>query len=263
MSVAALYRYPLKSAQGESLPEAVVETGGLRGDRTWACLDDADGTVGSAKHPRRWGRLLGVGTSLGSALTLRVQGRDVLAGSADADLALSDLLGRPVRLGREVPPNARLHRQLPDEDGMVPEWMAGVGAGQETVTDLSAGKRFLDFADVHIVTTGALAALAASLGRPSVPAARFRPNIVFDAPADPAPGTELRLGEAVLRVISPTPRCAVPGIADPDQLVDRDLLGTLARHHRLTLPGLGRAACFGVYAEVLQPGRLRVGEGLT
>jgi uncharacterized protein YcbX len=59
--VVSVLRYPLKSAQGESLDEAGVEPGGLAGDRSWACLDAHDGTVVSAKHPRRWGRLLGVG----------------------------------------------------------------------------------------------------------------------------------------------------------------------------------------------------------
>src|SRR5690349_24190609 len=92
--VVALFRYPLKSARGESLPAASVEHGGLRGDRAWACLDGEDGTVGSAKHPRRWGRLLDVETSLReAALTLRVDGSTVLAGTPEADAALSRYLG--------------------------------------------------------------------------------------------------------------------------------------------------------------------------
>ena len=93
-----------------------------------------------------------------------------------------------------------------------------------------------------------------------VPAARFRPNLVLDLPRDPAPGEELRLGTAVLRVILPTPRCIVPGLAHGDVPADRTVLGALARHYRVPVPGLGRAACFGAYADVVRPGRLQVGQ---
>lgn len=88
---------------------------------------------------------------------------------------------------------------------------------------------------------------------------RFRPNLVIDAPADPAPGTELRLGGAVLRVTLPTPRCVVPGL-DHSASTDRGLLAVLARHYRRELPGIGHAACFGTYAEARRPGTLRVGQ---
>lgn len=62
------------------------------------------------------------------------------------------------------------------------------------------------------------------------------------------------------------PRCAVPGLAhsqdsqDGGVPADPALLATLARHYPTDLPGLGRAACFGTYAEVLQPGRIQVGQ---
>lgn len=264
--VVEIYRYPLKSARPERVTQATVDHGGLRGDRGWACLDDHDGTVGSAKHPRRWGRLLAVGARLldeadPSALLVRVGGREVLAGTVEADATLSAFLGRPVRLSRQLPADPRLHRQLPDEPDMVPDWMSAAGPGQELVTAMSGPARvgrFVDFGAVHLVTTGALAALARRMGLPHIPAERFRPNLVLDAPGDPEPGQELRVGGAVLRVITPTPRCVVPGLAHGRLSADRALLGTLARHYRATVAGLGRAACFGVYAEVLRPGPLRL-----
>lgn len=268
-SVVGLLRYPLKSARGEHLPSVAVDRDGLRGDRAWACVDLADGTVGSAKHPGRWGRLLEVGAQLdasaGSAeLTLTVRGYRCTAGSARADAALSEHLGRPVRLTTDVPEQARLHRRLPEDEGLVPEWVAGATAGQELVTEVSGarpGGRFVDFGAVHLVTTGALAALSGQLGRADVDATRFRPNLVLDAPRDPEPGEELQIGDVVLRVVLPTPRCVVPGLVPgADAPVDRQLLGGLARHHRRAVADLGRAACFGVYAEVLQAGQVAVGQ---
>jgi uncharacterized protein YcbX len=260
----ALRRYPLKSALGESLEAAELEPGGLAGDRTWACVDAEDGSIGSAKHPRRWGRLLEVGTSShGDEVTVRVDGAALRAGSDAADAALTSHLGRPVRLTRTAPPDARLHRLLPDDAGMVPEWMAGLRPGDETVSSMDGVARlgrFVDFAAVHLVTTGELARLGDRLGDAEVPATRFRPNLILDLPRDPEPGEEIRLGDAVLRVMFPTPRCIIPGLEHGELPADRPVLSALARHYRFDLPGLGRAACFGVYAEVVRPGRLRLGQ---
>ncbi len=105
--------------------------------------------------------------------------------------------------------------------------MSGAVPGQEMVTEVSGaqpGGRFVDFGPLHLVTTGALAELAGQLGRASVDAARFRPNVIVDAPHDPVPGQELRIGDVVLRMVLPTPRCVVPGLEDEGQAVDRQLL---------------------------------------
>ncbi len=264
--VVSLLRYPLKSARGEQLRAVRVDVEGMRGDRGWACLNDADGTVGSAKHPDRWGRLLEVTAQVdehSSGVVVQVQGRRAVAGSERADALLSEHLGRPVQLTQSVPEQARLHRRLPEEQGLVPDWMTGAVPGQEMVTEVSGarpGGRFMDFGPVHLVTTGALAELAGQLGRASVAATRFRPNVVLEASHDPVPGQELRIGDAVLRVVLPTPRCIVPGLQDQGAAVDRQLLTTLARQHRTVVGDLGRAACFGVYAEVLRPGALTLGQ---
>jgi len=266
--VVAVMRYPLKSARGERLQSVDVEPQGLRLDRAWACLDLVDGTLGSAKHPRRWERLLEVTAQVDNqaGCVIGVAGRKALAGSEEANAVLSRHLGRAVTLTRIVPEQARLHRQLPDDPGLVPEWMREATAGQEMVTEVSGarpGGRFVDFGAVHLLTTGALDGLARQLGRPAVDMSRFRPNLVVDAPRDPEPGQELRIADVVLRVTLPTPRCVVPGLtAGEDQAVDQQLLSTLARHHRTAVADMGKAACFGVYAEVLQPGHVRAGQAV-
>ncbi|MFJ2965840.1 hypothetical protein ACIPIC_26495 [Streptomyces collinus] len=43
---------------GESLESVVVTHAGLSVDRTHAVLDET-GAIGTAKHPRKWGHLLG------------------------------------------------------------------------------------------------------------------------------------------------------------------------------------------------------------
>ena len=52
----------------------------------------------------------------------------------------------------------------------------------------------------------------------------------------------------------------VPGLApDAGAPLDRELLAGVARHHRTFVRDLGHAACVGVYAEVLDPGRVEIG----
>ncbi len=170
-TVVALARYPLKSAGGERLDAVDLDHTGLPGDRAWACLDPDDGTIGSAKHPARWGRLLEVRATTAAdwrTVEVRVAGRVHVAGTPEADEALSDHLGRGVHLSDRPPADARLHRRLPDSAGLVPEWLDDVGPGGEAVTSMSgAGRvgRFVDFGAVHLVTTGSLARLGRQLGR--------------------------------------------------------------------------------------------------
>jgi MOSC domain-containing protein len=263
--VESIWRYPLKSAQGEPVPRVFIGADGPAGDRAWACIS-ADGMIVSAKHPRRWGRMLHVIAVLltarqGGGVLICVPGAEPLrAGTAAADDALSGWLGERVRLTTEVPAQARLHRLWPTEPGMMPEW-AGAAAGAEeisTVSGAAPGGRFVDFGAVHLVTTSALAELESD----GVPAdvRRLRPNLVLTLDREPAPGDRIRVGpDVTLRVLVPTPRCALPGAAQPGLASAPGLLRAIGRR-RVEIPGLGRAACFGSYAQVLAPGTVTVGD---
>jgi uncharacterized protein len=264
--VEAIWRYPLKSAQGESVRRAFFGPDGPDGDRSWACIS-ADGMVVSAKSPHRWGKLLQVIATLpvggqGGVVQLQVPGAEPLtAGTAQADEVLSGWLGERVRLTSEVPPGARLHRLWPKEPGMMPEWADAALAGADQVTEISGarpGGRFVDFGAVHIVTTSELARLQREEATADV--RRFRPNLVLALDREPAPGDAIRVGaEVTLQVLVPTPRCAIPGAAQPGLDASPDLLRALSRH-RTEIPGLGRAACFGTYARVLSPGTITLGD---
>jgi uncharacterized protein len=56
-SVAAVWRYPVKSMIGEQLNDSSVTERGLAGDRAYALVDVETGKVISAKNPRKWGNL--------------------------------------------------------------------------------------------------------------------------------------------------------------------------------------------------------------
>jgi uncharacterized protein YcbX len=69
-------------------------------------------------------------------------------------------------------------------------------------------------------------------------------------------GRRVRVGEATLVVGDPTPRCAVPSASPDTGCRDRDVLRELLER-RGPVDG---ESCLGVYAEVLEPGVVRVGD---
>ena len=69
----------------------------------------------------------------------------------------------------------------------------------------------------------------------------------------------VRAGEALLLVGEPTPRCAVPSASPDTGVRDRDVLRELVERRGR----VGDEVCLGVYAEVLEPGRVRVGDAVT
>ncbi|WP_222263677.1 MOSC N-terminal beta barrel domain-containing protein [Modestobacter marinus] len=79
-SVGRIAVYPVKSLGGRSVPEALVDTAGLRGDRAYAVLDADTGERVTVKNTPQ---LAGI----------------VATGDTEADtITLTEVLGRPVRL---------------------------------------------------------------------------------------------------------------------------------------------------------------------
>jgi uncharacterized protein YcbX len=70
-------------------------------------------------------------------------------------------------------------------------------------------------------------------------------------------GRAVRIGEAVVRALGPVPRCAATRRDPASGEQDFDTLGTIREYRGLRG---GRYLDFGVYAEVLRPGRVRLGD---
>jgi len=100
-----------------------------------------------------------------------------------------------------------------------------------------------DDGPLHIVTR-------ASLARVRADERRFRPNLVVSG-ADEQEwiGVVLTVGEAKLKVTHATDRCRMVTLAQRDLPPEPELLR--------------RAPVFGVYAEVLTPGRVELGAACT
>ena len=270
-TVTRLRRYPVKSMLGEDVTVSEVSPAGLAGDRRLAVVSRQTGKVASAKYPRLWRDLLTLsaealnGQSAAALITLP-DGTTVSSTDADIDDILSALLNEPVTLTATPPPGATLDRAVPEavlRDGIaaaVPSRLVEIGAGSPPGT-------FVDFAPLHLISSATLDRIAELSPYRRAHLERYRPNIVIGTPAagfteNDWLGRELRIGgDLVLRVIARTPRCAVPTLAHGDLPRDAEALRVLARHNRVRpLADADPEPCAGVYAEVLQPGRVSSGD---
>jgi hypothetical protein len=224
--------------------------------------------VASAKNPRAWRRLLTLHAACrGAAVTITFPGGTVVTGTGPGtDAALSEFLGQPVTLAATPPPDATLDRAVPEEvlrDGV----HAPVSVEVSRIGGASAGDNFVDFAPLHLLTTSTLDRIGTLSPRGTVELERYRPNIVIRtgtpgfAENDWA-GRDLRIGpNLVIRVIARTPRCAVPTLEHGELPRDRDALRVPAAHNRISaLADFGPQPCAGVYAQVLRPGRIQIGD---
>jgi uncharacterized protein YcbX len=98
---------------------------------------------------------------------------------------------------------------------------------------------------------------------------RFRPNIVVSIDDEDGfvendwGGRQLRVGEAVLAVAIPTPRCIMTTLANEDLPKDSGILKALADHNRVTIGTMGSFPCLGVNASVSQGGTIRCGDAVS
>ena len=148
MKLAAIWRHPVKSLQGEQLSNAEVDSNGVRGDRCWGIRDERTGKILTA---RREPQLPQAGASLPPSgapeLTLPNMTRSPGVGAA-TDTALSAWLGRPVTLvpaGKSQIATAEYFADATDDNSLAIEWTMPAG-------------RFVDAMAVLLLTTASLRA---------------------------------------------------------------------------------------------------------
>ncbi|MHA6794146.1 MOSC domain-containing protein [Pseudonocardia bannensis] len=285
-TVRSLHRFPVKSMQGEDLDEAIVGPAGLLGDRAYAVVDAVDGTVASAKYPRKWAALLGLRAAFvtepraGEAPPpVAVTFPDGVVRRSDEpglDDALSALLGRAVRLENRPAPEAQFEEQWPDIDGLAPAGFIeattvehspeGEPVSRIGIGSLAPQGTFFDLAVLHVLTTATLDALRAAAPGSDFDPRRYRPNVLLDVPGaefaeDGWVGSSLEFGADLrVTVTMSTMRCVMTTLGQDGFTEDRDTLRTIAKHNRRTIEGMGTWACAGVYADVDGTGTVRRGD---
>lgn len=225
--VVELWRYPVKSMQGESLQSCLLDPRGIPGDRGWALREKAGGKLGSAK---RLPPLM-----LCAAAYLSEPGRG------------------PLPPARIVLPDATRART----DSKEAEELLSRHVGRPMVLEAAPGEHFDDY-PIHLLATASLDALSRARPASRFEARRFRPNILIETAAGKHRfpeiywvGTTLRVGEALLCIRKPTTRCVMTTQAQPGLARDLGILRAVTAEAGNDL---------GVYASVLSGGRVSVGE---
>lgn len=234
MRVLELWRYPVKSLQGERLEEVAVSGLGLEGDRSHGILDLTTGLVLTARRRPPLLHATGLRRSDGGVEVVLPDGR-----VTRSDQDLSAWLGSPVRLEKASPSHGATY-----ESGAGPQRDGGGSSRWE-----GPAGAFHDSGSVRVslVGTGTVSALG------NWDVRRFRPNVVLDGrDEDALIGRRVRIGGAILEVFKPVSRCVMVTRPQPGGIErDLDVLRTILRE---------RGGNLAVGAVVPQSGPVRVGD---
>jgi uncharacterized protein YcbX len=235
--VVALWRYPVKSMQGEQLEAASIGPRGIVGDRGWAVVDT---DTGLALTGRRAPQLLFAHAALVDD-DVRITLPDGTVAVDDA--ALSAWLDRPVVLTRADETTSGTFEiglaegDDADRDPSVEwyRWEGPVGTFHDSTRT-----------QVSIIGTATIGAWDMR---------RFRPNVVIDGTGeDDWVGATLRLGDAVVEVSKQIDRCVMTTRPQPGGIErDVEVLRTINRE---------RANNLGIATLVRTPGVVRVGDAV-
>lgn len=288
-TVAALFRFPVKSMLGERLERVAVGERGFAGDRAYAVVDRSDGRVASAKHPRKWARLLevtaryvdepGTGDARVPVEMTLPDGSTVRSDARDVDAVLSRFCGRDVALASGANEGQALEEVWPTIDGLAPqELVDAMSAGRredgQPVSDIPVASMappgtYFDLTTLHVLTTATLRHLSELEPDAAFDVRRYRPNVLVDVD-DPGfvengwIGTTLAIGDRVrARVDLPTMRCVMTTLAQDGLPADRRTLQTVARHNRIDITGIGKWACAGVYGTITDGGDVALGDSVA
>jgi len=236
MRVTDIWRYPVKSMGGESMPAAEVTELGISGDRGWSVYDIDSGTTLTA---RRTPELLFATARIvdDSVVVALPDGAEI--GEGD-DSALSSWLGRDVELR-----SAGAHNL---DAGGVYEVPLDAENDTEWVSWTGPGGAFHDSAQtrVSLVSTTTLG---------DWDRRRFRANVIVDGSGeDDFVGRRMSIGDARLDVVKHVDRCVMVTRPQPGLGRDLDVLRTI-NSERGTLLAIG---CL-----VAAPGEIALGDEVT
>jgi uncharacterized protein len=280
MHVTQLWRYPVKSMVGGRVESVELDRLGIVGDRTWATRDLERGGIRGAKKIGSLMRLAARDIDGGHVEITLPDGSTVRTTDTDVDVRVSDAVEHRVTLERLRPADDLDHyrRGAPDSDDVVAELRDIFGRDEDepfpdfsvfppTVAEFeSPPGTYYDVFPLMVMTEAALAALARSLPDSTVDIRRFRPSLVVDTGDDGAgagipghpefdwSGRRATLGSATIEFGAPCPRCVmVTREIDAAVPTDRAVLRHIVRDLDQNV---------GVYANIVTPGAVRVGDAL-
>ena len=266
---------------GGRVDSIVLDELGVVGDRTWAVRDLERGGIRGAKKIGSLMRLAARDVDDGQVEITLPDGSSVRTTDADVDERVSAALDHRVRLEALRPADDLDHyrRGAPDSDDVVAELRGIFGReDDEPFPDFSVFPpiiaeyesppgTYYDVFPLMVMSEAALAALAAALPDSNVDIRRFRPSFVVDTGDDGADtstpghpefdwtGRRATIGSATIEFGAPCPRCVmVTREISSDISADRAVLRHIVRDLDQNL---------GIYATIVTPGTIRVGDAMT
>lgn len=239
MQLTGIFRYPVKSFRGESLPYAEVEPWGLRGDRRWMVID-ANGEQRTARelHAMLLVRpeLVDGGLRLSAAdlpplhvplpsaepIPVQVWDSRVFARPAgsEADAWVSKAIGADARLVYLDDPTQRPTNPARTEPG--------------DRVSFADGYPLLLATEESLAALNELIAAGPRAHEGPLPMRRFRPSVVVRGAPAWAEDTwrRIRIGDVSFRAVKGCDRCVMTTV-DPDTAIGgKEPIATLARHRR-------------------------------
>jgi uncharacterized protein YcbX len=282
MQVSQLWRYPVKSMLGGTVDEVELDELGIVGDRTWATRDLERGGIRGAKKIGTLMRLGAIDVPGGHVEVTLPDGSTVTTRDTDVDERISAALGHPVVMEplHDATDLDHYRRGAPEGDDPLAEIRAVMGREEgEPLPDFSVFPptivefesppgTYYDVWPLLVMTDAAMSAIAAAVPESVVDIRRFRPSMVIDTGADVLESTNgaghpeftwtgrtAAIGSARLEFLAPCPRCVmVTRQIDDDLPADRAILRHIVRDLDQNV---------GVYARIITPGTVRVGDTMT
>ena len=274
MQISQLWTYPVKSMVGVSVESVELSSLGIVGDRHWAIRDLERGGIRGAK---KIGELMQFTAHRkdNDVIITFPGGTQVSSADEDVNFMLSGVLRRNVLLESLPADNNLEHfrRGPSDSDDPLTELRGIFGReAEEPLPDFTAFPpevaEFESPPGTHhdcwpllVMTTSALQALTEAVPESQIDVLRFRPSIVVETNSGEGhvefswKGKTASLGTAVIEFLDPCPRCIMITRKVNDELPeDRAILRHVVRD-------LNQAV--GVYARILTPGRVALGDALT
>ena len=276
-TISQLWRYPVKSMGGERLDSVSLSFRGIPGDRGWAVFDETRAGVTNAKRQPALRAVRAsyptepvAGKASPPARITLPDGASFASDSADLPSRLSALLGKPVSMRGLGPAGSEAAARitLEGEPEEVVRALNGILPGEpmpdfsefppERLRLLRQGN-FFDALPIHLLTRTTLNTLARLAPESVWDVRRFRPNLFVEAdevdgyPEQAWHRRRVRVGTAVIEVVTGCPRCVVVTQPVDDVPQDHRIMRTLVRETKHTA---------GIYARVVEEGQVREGDAV-
>jgi uncharacterized protein len=245
--VSAIHATPIKSLRLESLQEAELDETGVTDDRRFLLVDPNDRII----TQREVGALATIGARYeAGTLVVTLPGGEEVSGQPEVGAAYETSFYGLRMAGNLV-------------SGPWGEAISGVAGKELRLIRIEEGPSLgKDQVAVSLLAEESLAEFQRRCDLPGAPEPRrFRPTLLLAGGApheeDSWVGQLVQAGNAVLRIDRLDPRCSLTTRNPETGERDMDTLRLIASYRP---PGDDKQIYFGVYAEVDQPGTVRVGD---